>query len=352
MACHLGGFFQGTCFSAEDVQTVTNGQELSIAISNIQDNTPEAQNLVLDLQGDVFELDNAGFTAGPGVAEVAIIGDGTQVLTGSDFALLPLTRNTILYLHGVTLTSSGGNGVHCSGQELWLDDSRIVGNADYGIRASSRCSVYIRRSVLALDPSSQFDVVAIEPNIDLSGGEPSPLPPTLRIENSFLYAEDSVLGTRTIAVSTGVRATIVGSTVLGTVRFSSFPSGGDELQRLEVRNSIILSQIEPVDYDFAPIGSSSVDEFIARNNAFDNIPEFWETNASLGLPSFQFEENLDVGHIDHSWFQDVESFDFHLVDGHPFDGVAQPEPGDPDTDIDGDPRSGPGETEPAGADVP
>lgn len=55
--------------------------------------------------------------------------------------------------------------------------------------------------------------------------------------------------------------------------------------------------------------------------------------------------------FDAGWFVAPGAGDFHLAPGHPFDDVAQWQPGDPLVDLDGDPRpSRPGAADVAGAD--
>ena len=199
-------------------------------------------------------------------------------------------------MKGVTISGTqngNGTGVVINGGSAWVEACQIVNNVGGGIFLDNGGGLSVTNSTVGGDLNS---IDAIE------------------------VADGS--------------ATILYSTLFGG---GDFGGGATALRCMDgtdvtVRNSLLVA-------------TAAGDEIICEGAQIeDNALE-------MSIPN-----NVQIGPIeDYSWFIDAPNGDFHLSGTHPdaINTAATWQPGDPSTDIDGDPRpSEAGAADVAGADIP
>ena len=292
-ACHLDGADAGACFDVADVQTVANTAALEAALSGLSAD----DDLVLVLTGSDYSGLSVDLVA---AAEVAILGDGTQTLSGNrPGGLIATGGGSIIYFGGVSVVSnSSGDGLSCSGSAVWVDDSEVRNNAQVGLDVSGGCEAHLRRTVVRAN----------------NGGG-------LVVNGASLNARNSAISTN-LGSNPGIQ--VINGTLEATYStiVGNFASGGtpDTMQCTNpsgfVRNSIVVGE-----------GSSSISGCSALtwdNNAVDTT--------SLGVT------NENVGAWDSGWFTLPESGDFTLTASGEleFMDIGQWAEGDPLFDFEGD----------------
>lgn len=221
-ACHLDGADAGACFDAADVQMVANTAALETALGGLS----AEDDAVLVLTGSDYSGLSVDLVAS---AEVAILGDGAQTLSGnSSGAFFGSGGNSYVYLAGVTLAGNvSGDGLSCSGASVWLDDAEVRNNAQVGLDVSGGCEAHLRRTVVRANNSG---------GVVVSGS-------VLRLENSAVGENvdtQDVAGIRITngefyATYTSVVANLAVMDSADNIQCFGSPTG-------EVRNSIIVAQ--------------------------------------------------------------------------------------------------------------
>jgi hypothetical protein len=254
------------------------------------------------------------------VYPLVLLGEGRPVISSpSDGVIAP---DGGLILAGVEISGSSGHGVRYDpdnefvGPCVWIDDSRISGNAGAGIRGDADCPLHIRRSEIVLNEEAGINIA--------EGGE-------LRMENSVVSRN---MGTGLVMMYVNglqiLYSTIVDNQGPATQQSIVCGPGAEAGQ---IRNSIVVADgLESIDCPGLEASYSAVDD-----------------SDVLGAT------NLKLDEFDAGWFQDVSLGDLHLREPAttPFVDVALWTEGDPTTDLDGDPRpSTPDTPDYAGADEP
>jgi len=297
-ACHLDGENVGACFDVADVVMVANGSELAAALGGL---TPDARAVFVLSPGTYSVTADIGSSA-----EVAILSSGmtAPTLSGNGSQSVEVFGNAIVYLANmqVSNTDAGGAGISCSGTSVWIDDSTITGNSQLGLDVSG-CNAYLRRTVIADNGGG---------GLDMSGGE-------LRITTSAIglngnELSSSVGGLRVDGTIVDVTySSLVGNEALDNTRGSVFCVGGVSGV---IRNSIVIGAGDSI-------------------SGCDDIMFDWSALDTAGFSG----SNVDVGPVTPGWFVGLAANDFHLTASgqETFADIALWEPGDPLTDIDGDP---------------
>lgn len=291
-ACHLRGPSQGACFAAAEVVQVGNVDTLRTQITILAPSAPR----VLRLAATTFAFDDI-LSIGAEGTEVAILGQPGTVLTGGPTngvpPLISLGFGSIVYIAGLTIADGPTNAINSSSDSiLWLDDVTISGYPNTGVSGTSEG--HIRRSRIRAGGS------AVRWN---SGA--------LVMENTML-GPGAATGLATAgSVSLDVRyVTIAGNTTSLSCDASPGPSG-------LIRNSLLAGTTDPA------ISGSACDLLTYQGNAVDQ--------AGFGAL---------IGHYQAGWFTGPESGDLHLTASGvtAIGNAATWAPGDPELDVDGDPR--------------
>ena len=326
-ACHLAPSdpLYGQCFGADDTVWVDASEicpgagteespacSLAAALSGVEDGDDAVIKLAGGSdyeEGPVFEAD----------AAVAIIGDGAPTVVSADNNSPSLSiGDGIVYIHGVRFADNPDtHGIVCDSAVLWLQQSELQGNADYGLYTTGPCDVVLERS-------------SVHGNL---GGGLRQLGGALRVDNSAVGANgDGVSGPALNLAYAEVE--VIYATVAG-----NSGTQNDSIQCVEslgtVRNSIVVG---------AEGGSVNLDCFTLDfdRNAIDTVGF---TGAEGTLVADPYNEN---------WFSAPENGDFRLAAPAltPFGEVAVWEEGDPPLDGDGTERPQGGEAAYAGVDEP
>lgn len=296
-ACHLDGADTGACFDAADVQMVANTTALETALGGVSAN----DDVVLVLTGSDYSGLSVDLVAS---AEVAILGDGSQTLSGSSSgAFFGSGGSSLVYLAGMTIAGNvSGDGLSCSGAAVWLDDAEVRNNAQVGLDVSGGCEAHLRRTVVRANS---------EGGIDQTGG-------ALSLVNSVVALNGSLAATFGGLRLDSVEVQVTYSDVVGNQsgtgsRSSIFCVGGGGG---EVRNTIAAGP-----------GGSTISGCAALS---------FETNAvdTSGLGA----TNTSVGMYDNGWFSNPGAGDFTLTASGEteFMDIAQWVEGDPLFDFEGD----------------
>jgi hypothetical protein len=285
-ACHLGGPDEGSCFEVADVVDVESPAALAGHLAEIG----PGEQRVLRLESATYDV--AGVDLGPSGREIAILGTGATILDGT----AGLSSGSYVYYSRVEFSSDGVMFfIQNEGSELWFDDSVYLSTMSLDGEA------HVRRSSIRTDEGSPLGFFAVR-----AGSEGS-----VHIENSSIgpSAQDGlyVYGEVDVRYSTiaGISTAIACNTPSGTIR-----------------NSIIIGSASP-----------------AVEAECDGLT--WIDNA-VNEPGF----GTQVGDYDASWFSPSITSPFLLsTEGESvFADIATWEPGDPERDVEGDPRpqDGPG----------
>lgn len=295
-ACHLDGADTGACFDAADVQMVANTTALETALGGVSAN----DDVVLVLTGSDYSGLSVDLVAS---AEVAILGDGSQTLSGNrPGGLVATGGSSIVYFAGVSVQSNGsGDGLSCSGSAVWLDDAEVRNNAQVGLDVSGGCEAHLRRTVVRANSGG---------GITADGGVTS-----LSLENSVVA--DNVGATAGPGVRVlGAELSMTYSVVVSNGTFAN----PDNLECLSgaggsVRNSIISG----------PSGNSIVtcNALTFSSSAVD----------ATGLGG----STVNVGAYDSTWFSPADGLYTLTASGETeFMDIAQWVEGDPLFDFEGD----------------
>jgi hypothetical protein len=292
-ACHLSGSTAGRCFDRSQVLDVSSQQQINAALAPLQDGDAVVLRTALGTDYEV-EFDND--------AEVAVLEQSSLPVDQRPTLSVSILHGT-LYAAQTNIQSwcgyYSGDTANAPKTQVWVDDSVMEHTLGAG------CETHVRRSTV----QRLFQVV-----------------------HSALSVESSVLidpHARIVQPGEGQWATvdIVASTIIGP-----FTCLGPV--DVEVRNSILLASEDSESLETMQCSAGSV----SYSATSDDAPG---------------EGNVEVGPLMPTWFVGAAAGDYHLAEGHPFDGIARWQDGDPRTDIDGDPRTSlPNGMEVAGADVP
>ena len=298
-ACHLDGSDAGACFDVADVTMVGNVTELSAALAALG---PDDDAVF------VLEAGTYGTTVNIGSnIELAILGNGmiAPTLAGNGPRSVEVFSNAIVYLGNIQISNTGvgGDGLSCSGTAVWLDDSTVRNN-QLGMDISGTCAAHLRRTVINNNAAG---------GIEVSSGQ-------LSMRNSAVGRNgddlsSTVGGMRLDGTVVDITySSIVGNETVNPDRGSMFCLGGEAGS---IRNSIIVGAGSSID---------GCDGIMFSHDALDDS----------GVMGTNLE---DVGATMPTWFEGLGLGDFRLTaTGQTiFDGLAIWEPGDPLTDIDGDP---------------
>lgn len=292
-ACDLLGDMP-TCFDADNVFDVGSGQmyaNVAAALTAVDGMGLERAVLVLHEGADFNETAVVNSAA---IAFVAADGQSPQWVYTSMPAAPTLTvsgADTRVYLDGIRLAQNANDlGLSCSGAAVDVRRSEIVANQGGGLSASTGCALSVENSFVGGDVN---DVDAI----------------------SATGAELSILYT-TIGAGFGTAAAL----------------RCDGASTVAVRNSLLVARGSDDELQCAAAVTNSAGE-------------------TLSAP------NVSLGDMATAWFGAGGTFgtgDFHLSGTQPasISDAAQWGPGDPATDIDGDPRPAAVGPDYAGADVP
>lgn len=305
-ACDI---FEGICFDPSTVLHVGNdggAKTIAVALAGLPSLWPDRLGLdrgVLVMHGGVpFDetaviRDQEGTgTNAEAIAFIAAPGQAPRwtKINGGSGPILSVSVGARAYLDGMVLRENQGStntwGVQCANARVDIRRSQIVQNDGGGIDVGSNCE--------------------------------------LKVENSFVGGD--VVGRDAIRVEEG--SAIISYSTLGAGRslpFGDLPAAlrcDPNDMSVTVRNSLLVAR--------AP-----GDEIVCLGAVLqDNATE------------------ADLGDMDPDWFTNFKTGNLHLDAAHaPLDEIrrAQWAPGDPTTDIDGDPRStAEDELDYVGADVP
>jgi hypothetical protein len=299
-ACHLDGPRAGRCFDLVEVGQATDGQNLAQSIESL----PFSGRLVIHLFPGDYELDST-LTVSDN-QEVAIIGTGNLIKSNSGGPVW-VGGEGILYLDNVILRNDEPwwDGLRCRGQSVWIDNSQIRDN-HAGIDAGIGCHVHLRRSSVY---SNEY--------LGITLGSQA----RLRCENSLIARNG--FGANSGGALQLINAQLDFAYCTVAQNYSTNNTNDHSLACFNssgiIRNSIF----------------SSYEDSIYTENC-DNL-EF-ETSA-LDTSGFG-ESNVNVGTASSDWFVSAPNGNFRLSPT----GVAEIgdiaiwQEGDPETDIDGNPR--------------
>lgn len=297
-ACHLDGASVGACFDMAEVVPVGSTAELSAAVGGLEGRDRAVLVLEPGFYPTTIDLGDS--------TEVAIIGSSVNppILAGDGARVVEVFGNAIVYLSHVEVSNSNvaGNGLECSGQSAWVDDSRLDDNR-FGASVSNGCFTHLRRTFVTSNSAG---------GIQCSGGELSLRNSAVGLNGNGFSSDVGGLRLDNATVDI-VYSVIVANQSLMPSEASVACLGG-ELG--EIRNSIIVGGGDGID-DCAGITFA--------NNAVDDS----------GIDG----SNVDVGSVVPNWFTGLATSDFHLAPAGAmlFAEIAQWQEGDPSTDVDGDP---------------
>lgn len=287
-ACRVIGAQAGSCADSSDVVEATTPEEISKALGNLGDGER-----VIRIAGGTY--DSPERLVVKSGQRVTLLGDGTAVMRRVD---TPLEEPELLHVEsgGLLVLSNVQFGVTFLGLQadanstVWIED---VVASDVETFGKSKGDLYIRRSRI-----SNWGSTAC---VDHSAGE-------LHITNSSL-------------LSTGSDPTLRLSGSLVHISYSTFvgPERGlscDGASSGTIRNSIIVTPFDGNETE----GCAGVD---------------WFDNAVTAS-----EHGVVVGPYAREWFVDVDGNDLHLLEAGAtaLEDIADWDEGDPEVDIDGDPR--------------
>jgi len=325
-ACHVAPTdpLSGECFAADQVVWVDASATCPGMATEDEPACSLAQAIALVPPAEAWTLFVEG---GANYAEhvliegktVAIRGTGNVQITGdgvTDAATVTVV-DAIGYLDAVRVRNNTlSHGTHCSDSTLWLDDSQVRNNIEYGMFSDGPCDLTLRRSsvlrnvgggVRQLGGVLVLDNASVVSNGDASSG------PGVNLQFAELRAVYSTIGD-----NDGV--------------------GADSIQCLDatgsVRNSIVAG---------AAINSIELDCFVLE----------LATNA-IDTPSFVEAGSVAIGPYDASWFINPAEGDMRLADPLVtlFFQIALWVEGDTPLDGDGTPRPMDGVLGYAGVDQP
>lgn len=252
-------------------------------------------------------------------ATVALLGQGAVSVLGEpglDDGSLSI-ESGFVYLQGVRVRDNlESHGIVCSGGGLWMDQSEVRDNAEYGIYLTAPCDVTVRRA-------------SVHDNL---GGGIRQLGGTLHLDNAAVAGNgDGVSGPGINAQYSDIH--ILYSTIAGNDAV-----GADSIQCLDATGTVRNSIVQGVS-----TGSVDLDCFV-----FD-----FTTNA-IDTMSFVGADGVPVDAYDPQWFVNPDEGDFRLVNAPftQFGDVAEWVDGDPPNDADGTMRPVGGELGFAGVDEP
>lgn len=259
-ACDLAN---GACFAAEDALWVNGGgacddagpgsegaplctiKEALGRVAGGDPGTPRA----IRIHGSTY-LDALTVPSGHVVALVREGGDAVK-LTGKGAESLKIESGARLYVDRLEISgNTDGNGVACSGAEVWIDHSTVGGHGTAGVTASN-CVVRLRATIVTKN---------VEEGLYVSGGQ-------LSAENAFVTLNGGIGGRGGVALVGGTKAELVYSTLVANEAgiglghtIDCDPS--EPAETLTLRNSIALNKkgYSTIFCDGADITHSAVSE--------------------------------------------------------------------------------------------
>ncbi|MBC8068767.1 MAG: right-handed parallel beta-helix repeat-containing protein [Deltaproteobacteria bacterium] len=325
-ACHIASDdpLVGECFDNSNVIWVDRSAICPGLGTELSPSCSLAQALVGITPGESWVVHAQGGTPydehviADGVT-VAILGSGVPQLTGEpglNDASLSIVSGTV-YLQGVRVRDNlQSHGIACGGGTLWMDQSEVRGNDEYGIYLTSPCEITVRRA-------------GVHSN---AGGGIRQFGGTLVLDNAVVARNGD--GSRGPAINAQFSdVQILYSTIAGNDGV-----GNDSLQCLTATGTVRNSIVQGMD-----TGSVDLDCFVLD----------FSTNA-IDTPSFVGADGVAVDAYDPQWFADPEEGDFRIVNAPftQFGEVAVWQDGDPPLDADGTVRPVGGELGFAGVDEP
>jgi Right handed beta helix region len=250
---------------------------------------------------------------------VAILGAGVPQLVGEpglDEGSLSIESGTV-YLQGVRVRDNlESHGISCGGGTLWMDQSEVRNNEEYGIYLTSPCQITVRRA-------------GVHNN---AGGGIRQFGGTLVLDNAVVARNGT--GTHGPGINAQfAELQIVYSTIAGNDGV-----GNDSLQCLTATGAVRNSIVQGID-----TGSVDLDCFVLD----------FATNA-IDTASFVGADGVAVDAYDPQWFADPDEGDFRIVNAPftQFGDVAVWQDGDAALDADGTVRPVGGALGFAGVDEP
>lgn len=164
---------------------------------------------------------------------VAIVREGTDAvkLTGKGAQALKVESGARVYLDRLEISGNAdGNGVACTGAELWIDHGTIAGHGASGL-AANNCVIQVRATIVTKSVSEGLAV---------SGGQ-------LFVENTFVTLNGSIGGRGGIALAGGAKADLVYTTLVANeagigLGHTIDCDPGEPGETLSLRNSIALNK--------------------------------------------------------------------------------------------------------------
>lgn len=326
-ACHLSADdpLVGSCFGADENVWVDRsaicpgmGTEAtpSCSLAATLASIPEGGNAVVHLVAGTAYDEHAVASA----ATVAILGTGAPQLVGVAGLDQPSLSvvDAIVYVEGVRFIGNpDSHGIGCGSGTVWLDQSEVRANADYGIYLTAPCDITLRRASVHNNPGGgirQFGGALVLDNAVVGQNGDGAHGPGINLQ---------------FADFTSLYSTIAGNDGVGNDSIQCLDSTG------RIRNSIVTgAAVTSVDLDCF--------QFEFETNAID-------TAAFAGVGSVEIDEPYDD-----FWFLDPDVGDFRVANPPftPFGDVALWIAGDPLLDADGTMRPQGGVLGYAGADEP
>jgi hypothetical protein len=288
-ACSIAN---GECFSADAADIY----EVPVEHATIQEAV------------DAIEAAGTIRVSGTGIvnANISVSGDKSIAILGVDAgpeihgATIPTFlvegAGTRLYLQGVRIALNGqSSGIEADGATVYLDETEVVQNTGGGITLTGGASLFSRNTMIGRNGDTFDSTRGILANAS-----------SFEILYSSVVANDGDTG------SSSIECSGAGSRV--------------------IRNSIVT--------DGAPGGSIACSGVDVSYSSIDT--------AGIGGEGTVVNDD-PIG----DWFVSIAGGNFRLEAGHPFDGIAEWQAGDPPWDIDLDDRpTTDGSPDVAGADVP
>jgi hypothetical protein len=233
----------GACFAAEDALWIEGGGACDDANAGTDDaplcTIKEALARVASGPKDTpraLRVSGAGYVdalAVPAGHVVAIVREGADAvkLIGKGAEALRVESGARVYLDHVEISgNTDGNGVACSGAELWLDDVTVAANGMTGFLASN-CVAHLRAAIVTKN---------INEGVFFTGGQ-------LFVENTFVTLNGGIGGRGGIALAGGTKADVVYSTLVANeagigLGHTIDCDPAEPAETLTVRNSIALNK--------------------------------------------------------------------------------------------------------------
>lgn len=328
-ACHLdmADPLLGHCFTPEEVLWVDNtapcpglgtSDEPLCSLSAAADTVAAGGgDWVVRVAGGMAYGERATFS---GARSVALIGEGTPVLTGApgqQAATLTFDNGVTAYVQGLDISANAlSHGVTCNNSTVLAEDVALLDNDGWGVFDFQPCTLDLSRVVIAGNEDG---------GVRLNGGDLSLVNATVGL--------NGVGGNNTGVRVIGGNVDILYSTIAG-----NNGAGADSVECTgatgTIRNSIIMGVDAPsIELDCFPL--------IMDNNALDSA-------------NFAGGSNVEIEPYTDIYFNGPAQGDFTLSAPPltPFGDVAQWQDGDPEQDADGTPRPMGGELGYAGVDEP